>query len=313
MSETILRQTLIMLLIMAVGVLCAKVGLIRQETNKDLSKLVLQVVNPATIFMSYQTNYRPELARELVHSFVLSAAAFALLIAGAYLIIRKKPGRDLGVERFSAIYSNCGFMGIPLADALFGAEGVFCLTAFITVFNIVVWTHGVILISGERSLKQAVKVLWSPTVISILLGIVCFFAKIRLPEVSLAAIGFIKELNTPLAMIVSGVTIASTDLRALVKKLPVWRTCAVRLIILPAVISLLVSLTPVEEKVRVIVLLASAAPPAAMCTLMSIRYGRDSLLASEIFTCGTILSVITMPAAVRFTEFLTKILSPLCE
>ncbi|MBQ8124208.1 MAG: AEC family transporter [Ruminococcus sp.] len=313
MSETILRQTLIMLILMAVGVLCAKIGMIRPETNKDLSKIVLQVVNPATIFMSYQTDYRPELAKELIHSFALSAAVFAALIAGAYILVRKKPGRDLGVERFSAIYSNCGFMGIPLADALFGAEGVFCLTAFITVFNIMVWTHGVILISGEKSLKQAVKVLYSPTIISIVLGIVCFFGRIRLPEVPLSAVGFIKELNTPLAMIVSGVTIASTDLKALVKKMAVWRTCGIRLIILPAVISLLVSVIPVEEKVRLVVLLAAAAPPAAMCTLFSIRYGRDSLLASEIFTCGTILSVITLPAAVRFTEFLTKILTPLCE
>ena len=98
MSETILRQTLIMLILMAVGVLCAKIGMIRPETNKDLSKIVLQVVNPATIFMSYQTDYRPELAKELIHSFALSAAVFAALIAGAYILVRKKPGRDLRDE-----------------------------------------------------------------------------------------------------------------------------------------------------------------------------------------------------------------------
>ena len=306
MAGTILSQTFIMLLIMAVGVICAKLKVISPESNKDLSKLVLQVVNPVTIFTSYQTDYRPELAKNLLTAFGLSALSFVLLIAGAYLIIRKKPGRDMGVERFSAIYSNCGFMGIPLADALFGAEGVFYLTAFITLFNLIVWTHGVILISGEKSLKQAVKVLYSPTVISIVLGVICFFAQIRLPELPLTALGYIKELNTPLAMIVSGVTIAATDPLSLLRKKAVWRVCAVRLIILPIVISLVISTIPVDSKVRLVVLLASAAPPAAMCTLFSVRYGRDSLLSSEIFTAGNILSVISMPAAVRFTEFLTK-------
>ena len=62
----------------------------------------------------------------------------------------KKEGKDTAIERFSSVYSNCGFMGIPLVNAMFGSEGVFYLTAFITVFNILAWTHGIIIISGEK-------------------------------------------------------------------------------------------------------------------------------------------------------------------
>lgn len=309
MANTILDQTIIMLILIMVGVLCFKAHIISRESNKDLSKLVLQVVNPAVIFMSYQTDYKSELVRNLLLTFALSVGSMAILIAAAYIFIRKKEDRETEIERFSAIYSNCGFMGIPLMNALFGMEGVFYLTAYITVFNIIVWTHGIILISGEKDIKKVIKVFYSPTIISIVLGIICFFLKLRLPEVPSRAFNFVVQLNTPLAMIVSGVTMAETDIPELLKNKRVYIVCALRLLLLPAILSVLLSLLPLDEKVRMTVIVAAAAPPAAMCTLQCIRYGRNSVYASELFTAGTVFSVATLPMMVRITEYLTKILA----
>lgn len=312
MAFTILKQTVIMLILITVGIICRKTGVITKETNKDLSKLVLQVVNPVMIFMSYQTDNRPELVKNLLLTFVFSVGAFGVTAIGAYILVRKKDGRNTEIERFSAIYSNCGFMGIPLVNALFGMEGVFYLTAFITVFNIIVWTHGIILISGEKSFKSVVKVFYSPTIISIFLGLVCFFAQLRLPSVPAEALGFVSDLNTPLAMIVSGVTMADTNVMKLLKKHRVYYICFLRLIMLPILLSLVLSLFEMSEKVRLTVMVAASAPPAAMCTLQCIRYGKNSLYASEIFTFGTILSVLTLPLVVSFTEYLTNEVSGLC-
>ena len=309
MANTILDQTIIMLILIMVGVLCFKAHIISRESNKDLSKLVLQVVNPAVIFMSYQTDYKSELVRNLLLTFALSVGSMAILIAAAYIFIRKKEDRETEIERFSAIYSNCGFMGIPLMNALFGMEVVFYLTAYITVFNIIVWTHGIILISGEKDIKKVIKVFYSPTIISIVLGIICFFLKLRLPEVPSRAFNFVVQLNTPLAMIVSGVTMAETDIPELLKNKRVYMVCALRLLLLPAILSVLLSLLPLDEKVRMTVIVAAAAPPAAMCTLQCIRYGRNSVYASELFTAGTVFSVATLPMMVRITEYLTKILA----
>lgn len=312
MAFTILKQTVIMLILITIGIICRKTGVITKESNKDLSKLVLQVVNPVMIFMSYQTDNRPELVKNLLLTFVFSVGAFVVTAIGAYILVRKKDGRNTEIERFSAIYSNCGFMGIPLVNALFGMEGVFYLTAFITVFNIIVWTHGIILISGEKSFKSVVKVFYSPTIISIFLGLVCFFAQLKLPSVPAEALGFISDLNTPLAMIVSGVTMAETNVIKLLKKRRVYYICFLRLIMLPILLALVLSLFEMSEKVRLTVMIAASSPPAAMCTLQCIRYGKNSLYASEIFTFGTILSVLTLPLVVSFTEYLTNEVSALC-
>lgn len=312
MAETILRQTIIMLMLIMVGVLCSKTKLISKDTNKELSGFVLQVVNPAMIFMSYQTAYRPELVENLLMTFLLSIAAFAVMAAAAYLLIRRKEGRETEIERFSAIYSNCGFMGIPLMNALFGMEGVFYLTAFISLFNISVWTQGIVMISGERDMKKVVKVFYSPTMIAIVLGMISFFLKLRLPSVPAKAVNYIAELNTPLAMIVSGVTIADTNVPKLLKKPAVYYVTFLRLILLPMIVTLAVVPLPVDEKVKMTVIVASAAPPAAMCTLQCIRYRRNSLYASEIFAFGTILSVAALPLIVRVAENLTKLIDAVC-
>ena len=308
MAITILNQTIIMLILMAVGAVCSKTGMISENTNKDLSRFVLQIVNPVVIFMSYQTENNAKLVHNLLLTFALSAGAFAVMIALSYILIRHKDGRDTAVERFSAVYSNCGFMGIPLVNALYGMEGVFYLTAFITTFNIIAWTHGIIMISGEKDFKKAVKVFYSPTMISIMLGLITFFIQFKLPSIPAKALGYITELNTPLAMLVSGVTIAGTDPLKILRKKRVYYVCFLRLLLIPAILSLILAFIPADEKVRMTVIVAASAPPAAMCTLQCIRYGKNSLYASEIFTFGTILSIATLPLVAAINERLTNIL-----
>ena len=296
-----------MLVLILVGILCSKTKIISQDTNRQLSSLVLQVVNPVVILMSFQTDYRPELAKNLLITFGLSAAAFIIMITVSYILVRSKPQRDTAIERFASTYSNCGFMGIPLMNALFGAEGVFYLTAFITVFNISVWTHGVILISGEKNLKQAIKVLYSPTIIAIALGIVMFFAQIKIPSVPAQALQFIADMNTPLAMLVSGITISQTNVIKLLKKPRIYYICLLKLIVIPLILMTGLTLLDIDEKVRMTVLVATAAPPAAMCTLFALRYGKNSLYSSEIFAAGTVLSVATLPAIVKVAEKISEI------
>jgi len=306
-TKIILNQTLMMLIIIFTGVICKKTKIISENGNKELSKLVLTVVNPVVILMAYQTDYRPELAKNLLIAFGLSVLAFVIMIFTAYILIPKRENRETAIERFSSIYSNCGFMGIPLVNALLGTKGVFYLTAFITIFNIIVWTHGVILISGEKNFKSIIKVFYSPVILSIALGIVMFLTHIKFPTVAANALSSIASLNTPLAMLVSGVTIADTNVPALIKKFSIYYISFLKLILLPAAVTAVFALFNIDESVRISVIIAASAPSAAMCTLQCIRYGKNSLYASEIFAASTIISVITLPLVVQFDYFINTI------
>ena len=214
MSEymsVILNQVVLMLIL-----ICFMCKIISKDGSKQLSNLLMMVISPVVIFVSYQRDFDPAMLKGLLQAFGLSLVGFAVAIAVAYLFLRKTEKYDVVIERFSTIYSNCGFMGIPLVDAMFGSEGVFYLTAVITAFNLIVWTHGVYTFTGageKFSFKGLLNALKSPSIIAVPIGLICFLCNLRVPDVVYDALNYISGMNTPLAMIVAGVTVAQTDLK----------------------------------------------------------------------------------------------------
>ncbi len=302
MAQVILQQALIMLLLIFVGAGCFLGKLLSKATVSEISKLVLTVINPVVILMAYQRELQAELVVNLGWTLLLSALSYAVAMLIAYLAIRPKEGRETVIERFSCIYSNCGFMGIPLVQAMFGYEGVFYLTAFLTLFNFLVWTHGVMQISGERDWHSILKVLRSPAIIAIFLGMLFFFTGIRLPALLSETCEMIGALNSPLAMFVAGATIAQTNLPAVLKKPRVFYVCLLKLLVIPTVVILLFQLFPLDSAMEMTVVAATAAPCAAICTMQCIRYEKNAAYASELFGVTTLLSMATMPLMMMLYE-----------
>lgn len=305
MAQVILQQAFVMLILILVGAGCFRFHLLSKDTVSEISKLVLTVVNPIVILLAYQRELKAELVANLGWTFLLSALSYALAMAISYLAIRDRTGRETAIERFSCIYSNCGFMGIPLVSAMFGYEGVFYLTAFITMFNLLAWTHGVMQISGQRSLRSMIKVLRSPAIIAIALGMVLFFAQISIPALLAETLGMIGELNTPLAMFVAGATIAQTNLLGVLKKPRVFYVSFLKLLVIPLALILLFLLFPLEKTMEMTVLAATAAPSAAMCTMQCLNYKKNAAYASELFGVTTLLSIATMPLMMVVYEWMS--------
>lgn len=152
------NQIIIMFIILIIGAFCYLKGIITKDGTKQLSSFALNIINPVLIFMSYQSKYDKSLVHGLLWSFLLSAISYAVTILLTYVLIRKKTP-DLAVERVSSIYSNCAFMCIPLINGIYGSEGVLYLTAYLTFFNVLIWTHGLMTMKGERDFSSLVKAL----------------------------------------------------------------------------------------------------------------------------------------------------------
>ena len=180
MAGIILQQAIIMLILNVVGMIAYYTGIVSREGGKQLSNVVLEIVTPVIIVHAYlEEEYDSRLVVNLLLTFVLAAASYVIAILISMLCFRgKSVGKLAPIERFSATYSNCGFMGIPLASALFGAEGVFYVTAFLTIFFLFSWTHGVMQLTQTKDFKKALKVLRSPTVIGIAIGLILYFVQL---------------------------------------------------------------------------------------------------------------------------------------
>ena len=306
-----------MLLILLLGCLCYRLKLVDEAGNKMLANLLLLVVNPLVAITALQTDCRPELITGLIISYLLAIATHLLAICLSHFLIRKgrenaaggtvqNGSEDYLLERFSCVYSNCGFIGIPLVQSILGDEGVLYLTAYMTVFNIFSWTHGIGLITGRFSFAQLKKGLLSPMVIACLTGLILFFGRIKIPQVPSDAINYVAGMNTPLAMLIAGISVAQTDFLKMLKNARIYFISALKLLLIPLVTLPILAVLPVSFNVALTILIAVACPTGATGTAFALKFHKNYRYASEIYAFTTLLSLITIPFFVYAAELLFR-------
>lgn len=299
----IFNQLLKMLIIMILAFICYRLKILNQEGNRNFSSLLITIVNPCLIITVFQTDYDTHLVQGLLVSFVTATAAHIIAIVIAHFLVREKNNRDFSIDRFAAVYSNCGFIGIPLINSILGAEGVFFLTAYMTVFNVLSWTHGLALLEGKLSLQKLKEGLLTPIVVCTFIGVFLFFLQIRIPSPVIDSMQYIADMNTPLAMFIAGLSVAQADLKKIFSHIRIYWISFLKLFLVPLVVLAFLVLLPIDRKVAYTTLIASACPTATTLTIMSIRFGRNYTYASEIFSFTTVLSVVTIPVITFIADF----------
>lgn len=285
-----------MFVLILAGVVSCKAGLLDEAMSKKLSNLLLMVVCPCLIINSYQIEYRPELFTGLVLCLFFSAVSFGLDVLISRAVIRPSSGTDAAIERMGIIYSNCAFIGIPLVEGVLGKEGVFYVTAYLTVFNTLVWTHGVALMRGKGTFRESLRHLNTPTIYAIGLGLLLFFGQVRLPAVLAGPVASLSALNTPVAMLIAGVNLAGSDILGSLRKPRLYYIGLIKLIVIPLVTLAMLILLRADRTAAFVVFICAACPTGAMTTLFALKYNRNARYASEAFCSTTVFSLITMPA-----------------
>lgn len=294
MPMVILDQVAVMALLIMIVFLCRHFNIISDEANDKLSGFVINIVNPAMILQAYQIKFDMNNLHGLAVTFGLSVLSYVLAIIVSALFA-KTDEADTSIEKFSIVYSNCGFMGIPLINGLYGSDGVFYLTGYLTAFNLMVWTHGVATVCGKIKKEDLKNILLSPTLIATLIGIILFVCRLSFPKVIYTTVGYVAEMNTPLAMIISGVTVYSTDFRQACKNRKIYKTCAAKLLIVPLTVMLVFTFIPCSAQLKNIVIIATACPTAVTGFILAMKYKKDYMYSSQIFTISTLVSLATLP------------------
>ena len=304
MTLNILNTAVGMILLMAIGFLCSKVGIIDQGTEKKLTALLLKVVQPVYIFVAYQRAFDRELLRDFMICMAMAAAAFLVMILIPYLFFRRG-SRDREVGLLITAFPNVGFYGIPLISGIYGAEGVFFLTTMITMFNVMLWTYGVILMSGQRdTLKNTMKRLISPSLIAIVVGLTCFWLELRLPETLVSPLRKLGDMNSPLAMLISGAVVARANFKQGMRDPMVYKISFLRTILLPAAVALALFWLPVNPLLISIVVLASGFPVGSAPLMFCVQYDKNSVLAGECVALTSVLCCATAPLVYLFLNLL---------
>ena len=291
---TVISKVGVMLLLILVGYVVSKRGMLTDRGTSEVNTLLLQIVTPCLIVNSFLTSEDSLSAGELLLSVGTSALAIGLSILLSRCFFRKEPEGRKKVLQFAAAFSNSGFMGLPLVEGIVGSKGVMYGSFFIVVFNIFCWTYGFRMMSGGQKMSLKVLLL-NPGIIGLVFGLPIYFLDLHLPAVLSEPVGFLAALNTPLAMLVVGSYIAKVELHSFISDLAVYKSAALRLLVAPGIFLGLLLLIRPEPNLFVTSVIQAACPAAANTVLFSVQYKRDSALASKTVAVSTVLSIITSP------------------
>ena len=291
---SVILEVAVILILIVVGYFTVKKGMFTKESLGSITSFLLYIVTPCLIVSSFLSAESGKLdGWTLLLAAVLPALSIVISIALSYLFFRKEPSGRQRVLRFSMIFCNVGFMGIPLVEGIVGSEGVLYGSFFIAVFNIFCWTYGYVMMGGGKVRLKAL--LLNPGLIGLVIGLPLYLLDVPVPALFVEPVELISALNTPLAMIVVGGYIAQVKLRAFVSDLAVYKMAVLRLVVAPLLYLALVWLLRPDETLLMSTVIQAATPVAANCVLFAVQYDSDAELASKSVAVSTALSVVTIP------------------
>ena len=304
---TVAQNVLTLFILMGVGFCCQRFKLLNDTAVKACANLVLYFATPCVIIKSCIREFDASLLTGFLIMAAVAIVNHAVLITIASRLFRDKDEGRRRVLRFATIFSNAGYMGIPLQQAILGDEGVFYCAAYVIVFNITAWTYGVLCMSGDKRALAPKKLLFNPGIIGVVIGMALFLLPITVPKILTDAVGHLATLNTPIPMIIVGYYMAQTDLLAALKDKKSYLCLLVRLVGMPLLALGGLLLVGVRGALLTSCMICICAPVATMTTMFSTRYERDTLLSVNLVSVSTLLAVVTMPLMIALTQYLGTI------
>ena len=290
-----LQQVGILFILIIIGFICGKTGVVTAEGKKVLSNLLVTIIMPAMILNSYLSEFDPNVLNNLLLAFGLSTVAMLLAMAVSFLLVFKLKTPNKKVLWFSFSFSNAAYMGFPLVKGLFGDEGLLYASAFATMFNVIVWSVGYAVMSGEMNVKQVAKSVGkNPVTYAVILGLIIYLGRIPVPEVMKQPISLVGAMTTPLSMIIIGAMIAGSKVKAILGNKEVWLSVAVRLVLIPVITFGLFYLLGIGGMVASVVLIQAACPTAATTSVLAIQFNHDESVGAGTVVLSTICSIVTL-------------------
>ena len=287
----LIKQILVMLAMMSVGVVLYKIGQIDEKGVAQLSNLALYVATPCVVIQALAIEFDSE--RLLTGGWVM--LFFLVIFAVSVVIARVLCGKADRVGQFAVVFSNSGFVGIPLIQGILGDEYVFYVTMTMVVGTITFWTYGVLLMSGNKNEVSVKKILTNPNLIAVVVGMALFFAPVELPYVAAQVIGGMANMNTGLGMVILGATLGASNIGLMIADTRLYKAIALRLVVVPLVCIPILMLMPVPFEVRMVMMIISAAPAASATSMLALKYGGDYSYGTGLAIGTTIVSMLSMP------------------
>ena len=297
--QVILNQMIILFLIMVIGYIINKAGILDQTLNQKMSSLVLNVTSPALILSSVRTPTNGSL-NSVIQIFLISIAIYMLLPIVGILIskILKIPKEDRNLYQFMTIFSNIGFMGYPVIQSIFGEKALFFAAICNLVFNLVCYSYGVYLISGSGKLSFDFRQLINPGIIFSIIAIIIYLTKYQMPQIIGETSNLIGSMTVPLAMMIMGSSLAEIPIKEVLNDIKIYLYTIIKQILIPILFWWVLKFIIQDPTILGVLVILIAMPVGSIAIMFCDQFGGNTTLASKSVFITTLSSVFTIPVLV---------------
>lgn len=306
----VFEQVVILVLMIAAGFIAAKANVITGEGRSLLTKIVLNISSPMVVISSFQMRYSPEMMKNLGIVVIFAVVSIPLSYLLGKGIWRIGDGDKRRVLLQATMFTNCGFMGYPVLQSIFGNTGVMYGSVYVMAFTVFTWTLGIYIYAGKMGSWK--EIVLQPGLIAVAAGLLLFVLGIQLPPWLGKTVSGLGSLNTPLAMLIIGALVAEGDFRNGFREWTIFAASAVRLLILPA-LALgalwlvwrlgMPGMPAVATPVISTCVLLTGMPVAANVAIFASMYSIKPQYAAQNVLVSTLLSVATVPLWIFVLHF----------
>ena len=294
----LIEKMALLVMLLALGYLCARLKLVGPEFNKGLSKLVINVFLAGMILSSVINKKLEMTGGDVAFGLLMMTLSMLICVGIGWLsptLLRIKDG-DKGMYRILAAFMNNGFVGFPLVAAVYGENAVFFASLSNIPFNLLLYTVGVMLLQkGDKNTKFSIKSVINVPIVATLIAVVIFAFEIPMPKLVDDVADTLSAATVPLSMMCVGLSLGSVSLKEALMQPRLYGISLVRLLICPLAVWLVLRIFITNPVILGTIVLLSACPSAIICTILGIQYGRDGVESSEAIFISTMLSMITIP------------------
>lgn len=312
----VLQQMVIIFILIGIGMILFRRGLLTEEGSKQISGLIINVTNPALLICSALDDGPKASLRELGIALAAYAAVFAILIVIGYLLpcLLRVP-KDLHYAyQMLSIFGNVGFIGIPLASAVLGSESLIFVSIFNLLFNLLIYTLGISLLqraargqNGENGkisengfTSGRLQKLINAGTVSAAVTIIFYLGNFHVPVIISSALSYTGRATTLLSMLVLGVSVAQIAPKEIFSNPKLYLFTLLRQVLVPIGCILLMRGLIDSKLILNTMLLMAAVPAANMPLMLAKQMDMETESISQGIILTTVLSLVTVPAACFF-------------
>ena len=294
-TTIVLQQMGVISILVIIGIYLYKSEVVDNIVSKKISIIVMDICNPALILASILSGNITATHDDLITAMILGAIFYLSLVLIGFIFpsIIKADSNNSRFYNVMTVYTNVGFIGIPVARAILPENAILYVIVCNVMYSLLFYTHGIVILSNGKE-KMSIGKMFSPGTIMAILALVVFWFNIKPPLIISNSITFIGNATVFLSMTLLGVNIARSEITKGLKNIRIWIYIVFRMILLP--ISMFFSLKAINcDSVTILALCLMALMPIGNLPLIQAeKTGEDTSLLSSSIALTTVVSIFTI-------------------